>query len=1501
LPGASRAGAFAFPVQSEQVVIGTTTGLSGAQTDDGTREVLFESDVASDSVSPPSTQGLTTGMVVGGAFPAGIASDDGAFVQYREAVPPSTDHYPSSQTIATGSTCGGTFPTELQTSNNASLCLGEATATEPHYFRNADHATEVGCTANKVASPAQGAGPVASISLGPGQDACWYADARRGTTIPAGDWESLLDVSLSSYNTRVGAFNIGTGGVGTTVPVVGVGFQPTVVLLWWSGRTTSVDSAGTANHQRGFGVAISTTDRRAVCSQSQDGVDAINVQRAAHRADEAICSLTTGGATDGLADLSSMDPDGFTMMVDDTFATNLRIHYLALGGSTLTNAATGMFTESAATGNQDITTVGFQPDAVILFSAMIGADPPGIAADSAIMVGFAAGPGNPNDLVRAGGSDDGPNVQQTISYHRAGESIALFDSAITLTTARAEVDAWLSNGFSLNWNERAGSRRIHYLALKGGTYLVGDLNTLTVAASTIVESGFGFSPKASLFLSHNKAQSAVDTVQAHDELSLGAFSSATARGAQCVIDEDGVDPSDVGTAVEHDEVYCNLSTGMAIEGLMDVQSVDSDGFTLIMDDPDPVASFVGYMAFGQAITFDVSAQIWNETTDTVTEAVGSCLGVTTPGDDVPCLVAGVPQKVLGPSQVVRIRVAHASSSGTLTIDLDDADATGDSRAILPKLQLEVRHNWSGVPASGSSYNLCVEAYITNPGGQSILVQVLTPPSTWTTRITVTKTSDDDIDQCYLLTGSELNLGAPSLRWVSGLDAVDGTQSYINVDRERIIRIGSDFELDLAYQWTGIAPGASLILSIRGYRSDEDIIVQVLTPPATWNPRLTVNSTTNTLLTYTLTPLEYNGGNPEVRFRDVAASDPSASDMFLDWVSITTVQLTYAAELRQNVTGITSGSNPTLVVKGNISAGGENFHVHVWNFTSAGWSFLSSAPFTPTNAYHNSSLLADHLSGGTVRVRFVDAGSLDSSPWALGLDYVAVVITNVAPALANDGVSPASGHISTSFTFFVRYADPENDAPAFVNLVLDGVPYSMGENNTLDTNYVDGKDFFLPRTIGVRGTFNFFFTTRALAGDPTVTATSGRQVFVLNRAPTISNPLASDGVHTGARYVRDFNASDLDGDAVAWSIVTGAPWLSIGPANGTVWGRAPSTNGSFAVSTSVSDGIGGSAWVNYTLTVGNLRPAIAAIAGAFTSFRRAAFAVDLNASDLDGDALSWSLRTNATFLAINPQTGVVAGVAAGIPSTYWFEVAVSDGFGGVDRRNLTLLVVNRAPQIYGSPAPTAEEGSPYSGQVSATDPDADRLTWSLVTNATWLTLDPASGALAGTPIVGVYYVNVTVVDPYGGVSYQNMTLVVLPPPSLGPFSLTTSWTVLFLGVAAMLIAVLLVVQRRRRPIVEQAFFLDAAGEVRFVFAGPGAPFDEAQVQSLLTRRPGNNGSLVFEPPHFLHIVPRGTGLWVVVSRLRSAARVRGAAKSLFARAEADLATGNTAEAMAESTA
>jgi len=84
-----------------------------------------------------------------------------------------------------------------------------------------------------------------------------------------------------------------------------------------------------------------------------------------------------------------------------------------------------------------------------------------------------------------------------------------------------------------------------------------------------------------------------------------------------------------------------------------------------------------------SVEYDVYLDVWDKPTNTVKTAIGSCLNVVTTGNDVQCLVSGVAQQVLDSDDVVRIRVTHSSPAGTVTIEYDDADSTGDSRVTIP--------------------------------------------------------------------------------------------------------------------------------------------------------------------------------------------------------------------------------------------------------------------------------------------------------------------------------------------------------------------------------------------------------------------------------------------------------------------------------------------------------------------------------------------------------------------------------------------------------------------------------------------------------------------------------------------------------------------------------------------------------------------------------------------------------------------------------------------------
>lgn len=59
-------------------------------------------------------------------------------------------------------------------------------------------------------------------------------------------------------------------------------------------------------------------------------------------------------------------------------------------------------------------------------------------------------------------------------------------------------------------------------------------------------------------------------------------------------------------------------------------------------------------------------------------------------------------------------------------------------------------------------------------------------------------------------------------------------------------------------------------------------------------------------------------------------------------------------------------------------------------------------------------------------------------------------------------------------------------------------------------------------------------------------------------------------------------------------------------------------------------------------------------------------------------------------------------------------------------------VNRAPQITGAPASTAQVGATYSFQPGASDADGDTLSFQISNRPTWASFDTASGILSGIP-------------------------------------------------------------------------------------------------------------------------------------------------------------------------
>src|SRR6059036_3099207 len=185
------------------------------------------------------------------------------------------------------------------------------------------------------------------------------------------------------------------------------------------------------------------------------------------------------------------------------------------------------------------------------------------------------------------------------------------------------------------------------------------------------------------------------------------------------------------------------------------------------------------------------------------------------------------------------------------------------------------------------------------GGGQITYKTFTAPNTWGPQTTAAMGSG--FDQWVELrtnpfSGTVKILGAVldsnrllgAMKWdgstftvigSSTFSANTGIASYESFDLR--YRATIDGRLSVKYDFASVPAGDAYTLKVKGYRGDENVNIEVLTPPSSWNTRITVASTTNTMYTYDLTVSEYNSGAPSIRFVDALGSDAIASDVFVD--------------------------------------------------------------------------------------------------------------------------------------------------------------------------------------------------------------------------------------------------------------------------------------------------------------------------------------------------------------------------------------------------------------------------------------------------------------------------------------------------------------------------------------------------------------------------------------------------------------------------------------------
>ena len=251
----------------------------------------------------------------------------------------------------------------------------------------------------------------------------------------------------------------------------------------------------------------------------------------------------------------------------------------------------------------------------------------------------------------------------------------------------------------------------------------------------------------------------------------------------------------------------------------------------------------------------------------------------------------------------------------------------------------------------------------------------------------------------------------------------------------------------------------------------------------------------------------------------------------------------------------------------------------------------------------------------------------------------------------------------------------------------------------------------------------------------------------NTAPAIGGTPPTSIV-TGNSYEFVPQVVDPDGQSLVFALSGKPAWADFDPTSGRLWGT-PDTGDvgvHVGILISVSDGVASAALPAFDIEVTSGAPAgptnrPPTISGSpATSVTVAqAYSFTPSASDPDGQALTFSIVNKPSWAAFNTSTGRLSGTpAAANAGTYsGIVISVSDGAASASLPGFALTVsaaapANRPPTISGSPATSVTVTQAYSFTPSASDPDGQALTFSIVNKPSWAAFNTSTGRLSGTP-------------------------------------------------------------------------------------------------------------------------------------------------------------------------
>ncbi|MFO7618756.1 MAG: Ig-like domain-containing protein [Thermoplasmata archaeon] len=394
---------------------------------------------------------------------------------------------------------------------------------------------------------------------------------------------------------------------------------------------------------------------------------------------------------------------------------------------------------------------------------------------------------------------------------------------------------------------------------------------------------------------------------------------------------------------------------------------------------------------------------------------------------------------------------------------------------------------------------------------------------------------------------------------------------------------------------------------------------------------------------------------------------------------------------------------------------------------------------------------------TVRIRTTDAGGQTYE------EVFTITVTNVNEAPVISPMANLNVDEGALLTVIVPVTDPDVGNILVYSLVTapSGASISAG-----------GVFTWVPTEAQGPGTYTV--TIRVSDGEFEDFETFSIQVFEVNTPPVTANDAFTILEDSGANAL-DVLANDYDRDLPAntltiTAVTQGAHGTVAITGSGTGLTYAPNADyyGTDSFTYTISDGEH-TATATVSLTILSVNDDPTAVNDAITmpeDYGPMPILVLKNDNCLpdSGETLTIVSVTDGAHGTVTISTGKAYVLYTPDPDfhgTDSFTYTISDGNGGSATATVAVTVtnVNDSPVITTSDITNAVEGDSYSVDYAATDIDGDSLTWMLVTNADWLSIEPTTGLLSGTAKAGQYNVQVTVSDGKGGFCSNIFTLAV----------------------------------------------------------------------------------------------------------------------------------------------